>query len=282
LGQLVLLTADGDGEARQEVFGRLLCSKVGIKLENPHRTFPAGTWVTTANDPIEIPSTRGSDGHLYLSIYADVPVMWAAFPDEAIGEIDARVILKMARDNGMGIIIHYRSSDQDAQFAVPRECINDILEGAYSKTVVVPAGHKVVVIEPTPLPKVAQCESKIWVVELGSGIGCGAVMARVREIVTDGNAREFLWIFQPMVLNRPEVFDAAVSEIVPIVNQSRNIRHVAVAPYGTKQQEPMMKRLQQLGMEVYLGGPHGECLIEVHKPDGIVVYMPGRKFAGSA
>ena len=50
---------------------------------------------------------------------------------------------------------------------------------------------------------------------------------------------------------------------------------VAVLPDFGPRAGVMMRLLSSLGVGVHLPGPQGELLVEVHRPDGIVVGMPG-------
>ena len=282
LGQLVMLVADDPSLANRNAFyGCLLFSKVGIRVTNPGGVLQPGTRVTTKDDSVAIPSAMGPDGNCYLVVYCDIPALWAAFPHDAFSELDARVVLEMARSNGHGVIVQNSTGDREAQAAVSKEHVADVLSGRFSGSVVVPPGHKVVVIEPRPIPYFAQCESGVWIAELGSGIAIDEIMARVRKVSEQTQRATIIWILQPIVLDSPSVFDAVIVALQSILLESRDtIAHSAVVPYVNEKHSPMMRRLKDIGLGVHYAGPHGECFIEVHKPDGIVVAWPGKAFSG--
>ncbi len=283
LGQLVTLVSDDPLPANRDAFyGRLLFSKVGIRVANPDDSLAPGRRVTTKDEEVDFPSATDPDGNVHMVVYCDIPALWAAFPDDAFEEYDARVVLEMARSNGLGLVVQNVLGEQQASAAVSKDDVGDVLSGRYSKTVVLPAGHRVVVIEPTPAPYFAQCESGVWIAELGGGEPLDEIMAQMREALGGGFQRmAVIWILQPIVLERPGGFDAVVAALHSILSRSRNfISHSAVVPYATERHLPMMRRLKEIGMEVHYSGPHGECFIEVHKPDGIVVAWPGRAFSG--
>ena len=284
LGQLVTLVADDPSPANRDAFyGRLLFSKVGIRVANPDGALQPGRRVTTKDEEVDFPVATDPDGNVHMVVYCDIPALWAAFPQDAFQEYDARVVLEMARSNGLGIIVQNGVGDRQAEAAVSKVDVGDVLSGRYSKSVVVPPGHRVVVIEPIPTPYFAQCESGVWIAELGNGEALHAIIAKVRKALEEEDAQRMaiIWILQPIVLERPGGFDAVVDALHSILSRSRNvISHSAVVPYATERHLPMMRRLKEIGMDVHYSGPHGECFIEVQKPDGIVVEWPGRAFSG--
>jgi hypothetical protein len=216
-----------------------------------------------------------------LTVYCDIPALWAAFPSEAFVELQARVVLEMAQSNGLGVIVQNGMPGQEASVAVPREDVSDVLSGRYSKSVVVPPGHKVVVIEPRPVSYFARCESGVWIAELGSGESLNDIMSQVRQVSEQEQRMAIIWILQPILLESPSVFDAVVAALDSILSESRDgIAHSAVVPYATDRHLRMMRRLKGIGVAVHYSGPHGECFVEVHKPDAIVVGMPGKAFTG--
>jgi hypothetical protein len=282
LGELVTLVADKPtAENRDVLYGRLLFSKVGGRLPETAQGIAVGTHVTTKQDNVGIPSTQGPDGKVYLVVFCDIPAMQAEFPDERLFELDCRVVLEMAQGKGLGVILRNMLDSSQRWVAVPREVVPAILSGRYTRTFVVPPDHKVVVVHPHPQPNFWRCESGVWIAELGGGVGVDRIFSKVRQLTTQPQQTSVLWILQPIMLASPEVFDSVISRLAQIVSESRGvIGHLAVVPYASERHLPMMKRLKTIGLGVYHSGPDGECFIEVHKPEGIVVGMPGEAYSG--
>jgi len=115
------------------------------------------------------------------------------------------------------------------------------------------------------------------------GIACelSEVISRVAQMSVAGQA-SIIWILQPCVLESA-AFDALIGMLTAIVQQSRGIvGHCAVVPHATEQHASQMRRLKQPGVGVHYSAEDGACFVEVHKPDGIVVGMPGRAFTEQA
>jgi hypothetical protein len=275
LGQLVTLVADDPTAANREaLYGRLLFSKVGARAPT---SLPSGKHVTTEAENVRIPSTRGQDGNVYLLVCCDIPAMGIAFPGDRYFELDARVVLEMAASNGTGVIIQNMLDGKQSWTAVPKEDVADILSGRYVEAVAVPPGHKVLIVKPSPVPHLGRYESGVWIAELGNGVGIEGILSRVRQLATEADQTSVIWIVQPMVLESSSVFDAVVSALASIVRESTDgSRHVVVVPYAEDRHLPQLRRLEQADVAVHYSGPHGECFVEVHRPDGNVVGMPGR------
>jgi hypothetical protein len=281
LTDFVTLLAEKPTRGNRKLFyQRLLFSTVGTRIPNPDGSIKAGTRATTADDNVEIPSTQDSDGNRYLFVFCNVPAMWAAFPHDTFAELDARVVLEMAQSEGMGVIVQNVLESAKPWVRVPKEDVTDILAGRYStNTVVVPPDHKVVVVHAQAIACLGQVESGVWVADLGGGTGLDDIVSGVRQLKDRGWKARVLWIVQPIVMETPAVFDTVVSALDSVVRESRGILgHSVVAAHATGRHVPLMRRLKDLGVAVYHSGPHGECFVEVHKPEGIVAGMPGREF----
>jgi hypothetical protein len=153
------------------------------------------------------------------------------------------------------------------------------LFGKQKDTVTVPPGHKVVVVHPAPKAYLGCGESGVWIADLGAASDFADVVSRVAQMSVAGQQASIIWILQPCVLESAAAFDALISTLTAIVAQSRGIvGHCAVVPHATKQHASQMRRLRQSGVGVHYSAEDGACFVEVHKPDGIVVGMPGRAF----
>jgi hypothetical protein len=283
LGQLVILAADEPTAANRRAFyERLYFSKVGIRTENPSGTIQPGTRITKPGEQMAIPCAQGRDGKSYLVVGCDILAVWAAFPNDLFIELEARVVLEIAKRNGLGVIVQNLLDDKQRAAVVPEEDVSDLLSGKYAKGVVVPPGHKVVVIYPTPNPSFHRCESGFWIVQLGSGKDLCEIVPRVRELASQNQQANVLWIIPPIILESSSVLDTVVSSLDSIAQDTQAVlRHGAVVPYATDRHLAAMKRLKDIGLAVQYSGANGECFVEIHAPDGtITVAYAGGEFTG--
>jgi hypothetical protein len=134
LTELVTLVADEPTAANLELFyQRLLFSKVGTRAPNPHGSIKPGTRATTAHESVAIPSTQDAKGNSYLLVFCNVPAMFEAFPRDTFAELDARVVLEMARGRAMGVIVQNPLENKQPWVGVPRADVAAILAGRYSR-----------------------------------------------------------------------------------------------------------------------------------------------------
>jgi len=153
------------------------------------------------------------------------------------------------------------------------------LFGKQKNTVTVPPGHKVVVVHPIPKAYFARAESGVWIADLGAASDFADVVSRVAQLSAAAQQASVIWILQPCVLDSAAAFDSLISTLTALVQRSRGIVvHCAVVPHATEQHTSQMRRLRQTGVGVHYSAEDGACFVEVHKPDGIVIGMPGRAF----
>ena len=153
------------------------------------------------------------------------------------------------------------------------------LFGKRKDTVTVPVGHKVVVVHPAPKAYFSRAESGVWIADLGAASEFTDVISRVAQVSVAGQKASVIWILQPCVLESAATFDALIGTLTTIVQQSRGIvGHCVVVPHATERHTSQMRRLRQSGVGVHYSAGDGACFVEVHKPDGIVVGMPGKAF----
>jgi len=131
LADLVKLLADEPTvEHRDRFFRALSVSKVAIPLQNP----PAGlrhgdTFTVAPQDQITIPETRGPDGARWLLVYCDAAAMQAKNPKSVWAELAGRMVLEVARANGLGIIVQNLVGDQPTWSGVSKDQVVQILRG---------------------------------------------------------------------------------------------------------------------------------------------------------
>jgi len=134
LSELVTIVADNPTiENRNKFYHSLLISKVGARIDNPDSRYKPGTYITTKNDKIGIPSTKGPDGKPWLLVFCDIPRMCESQPNATFIEIDGRIVLEMAQKAGCGIIVQNMVDGRESWAGVLSEHISGILRGKENK-----------------------------------------------------------------------------------------------------------------------------------------------------
>jgi hypothetical protein len=145
--------------------------------------------------------------------------------------------------------------------------------------VIVPEGHKVVVIGPSAKPFLARTESGAWILNFGDGKDLVRALDAVEDFVEKANKQSIIWILQAEFLDSLRDVDGFLARIRAVVTTSRGkVGHCAVFAAKAAQRTDIMLAFSQLGLGVHYSAPDGACFVEVHRPDGIVVGMPGKAF----
>jgi hypothetical protein len=147
----------------------------------------------------------------------------------------------------------------------------------------VPEGHKVVVIGPSPKPFLARAGSGAWILNFGDGKDRVRALDAVEEFAGRADKQTVIWIIQAEFLAALPDLEGFLGRIRTIVALSKDkVRHSVVFAKETAQRVDVMAALKQIGLSVHHSAPDGACFVEVHRPDGIVVGMPGKAFDVSA
>jgi len=148
-----------------------------------------------------------------------------------------------------------------------------------SNEIKVPEGHKVVVIGPSPNPFLARAESGIWILNCGDGKDLTRALDALEDFVGRANEQSVIWIIQAAYLAAVGDVDGFLARIRAIVAASKGrVGHCAVFANEAAQRIDIMAALKQMGLGVHYSAPDGACFVEVHRPEGIVVGMPGKAF----
>lgn len=142
---------------------------------------------------------------------------------------------------------------------------------------VVPPGHRVVIVHPSPHPFFVSSESGPMMLNFGSVENVPYALTKIAEWV--GSAKERLSIVWLMPANILPAFDdapALLAQIENLVATAPHISHLAIFPGSSPLQDRVMESFRSVGVSTQRGAPDGACYCEVHKPDGsIVVGIPG-------
>ena len=149
-------------------------------------------------------------------------------------------------------------------------------DAAEGGDLIVPPGHKVNVLHPSSKTCFARTESGVVIAQLGSGAEALDVVARAALLIPRGKPAFLVWILQPAMLDSATLFDRFLSDFTLLVERSRGtLDHCAVVPYANELHRIQMKRLADLGISVHHAAANGACFVEIHRPDGIVIGIPG-------
>ena len=133
LAELVTLAADKPTPANRDAFyRRLITSKVGTRVPKSGTPIRPGDYVTAKDDKFSIPTTTRPDGIRYLAVYCDIPAMFRAFPKDTFVELEASVVLTMAKSISGGIIVQNGLDGRQSWAGVPRDHVDDLLSGLYA------------------------------------------------------------------------------------------------------------------------------------------------------
>jgi hypothetical protein len=121
-----LLVASATTGSREDFYRGLVASRVRFTAKGLAGK-PKGPYSVSASDHVEIPNARGTDGLLYMAVYADSVEELAADTTEPIGEIDARTLLGIARDAGIGVMVMCGHGPDPCWVAVPRTHVDALL-----------------------------------------------------------------------------------------------------------------------------------------------------------
>jgi len=146
-------------------------------------------------------------------------------------------------------------------------------------TVEVPPGHKVVVYRAWPTPTLRRAESGIWILNFGDGAEPDAALRAIERFVTQPVQARVIWILQDSFFSSVLDLPPFLFRIAAVVSASSGrISHCAVFPGDAASRRDLMDAFKSAGLGVHFGGPDGECFVEVHRPDGIVIGMPGQPY----
>jgi hypothetical protein len=149
--------------------------------------------------------------------------------------------------------------------------------------VVVPEGHKVVVFRPAAKPFLARAQSGLWILNFGDGSDCDRALDAIDEFVARADKQSVIWILQADFFKSLRDLDGFLERVRTVVTRSRGtVGHCAVFATEASRRTDVMQAFGQLGLGVHYSAPDGACFVEVHRPDGIVVGMPGRAFDSGA
>jgi hypothetical protein len=145
--------------------------------------------------------------------------------------------------------------------------------------VIVPQGHKVVVIGPSAKPFLARTASGTWILNFGDGHDLVRGLDAVEDFIRKADKQSVIWILQAEFLDTLQDVDGFLARVRAIAATSRGkVGHCAVFAMRAAQRTDIMLAFSQLGFGVHHSAPDGACFVEVHRPDGIVAGMPGKAF----
>lgn len=128
LSTSVLAVADNPNEDTRNAFhAAFVLSRVGVKASREVASLPPGQHVATGSDEFKIPLGRGPDGNPALVVLADVRQMAAKERDAAFMEIGALDVLKIAVEQGAGIVVQASVCGRQAWAVIPKEDVVSLL-----------------------------------------------------------------------------------------------------------------------------------------------------------
>lgn len=146
--------------------------------------------------------------------------------------------------------------------------------------VTVPPGHKVVVYHASEGASIGRAESGFWIVQCGKNGQDQRVFEAARRLVGQLGQAAFIWIVPAEFLSSLPHERTFLTSLSGVMNLSRNqLAHTVVVPDACPKHESVMQQIACLA-GVHYSAEDGACFVEVHKPEGIIVGMPGRAYTG--
>lgn len=145
--------------------------------------------------------------------------------------------------------------------------------------VTVPPGHKIVVVHASELGAIGRAESGVWIAQMGKHELNQQLLDSIKKLASQIDKAVLIWIVAPEFIEALSDQKAFLSEFAAIVEASKGrVGHSAVFPHALLEHEIFIQRVRALGIAVHGSADDGACFVEVHRPDGIVVGMPGREY----
>lgn len=142
----------------------------------------------------------------------------------------------------------------------------------------VPPGHKIAVINASETAEFGTSESGIRVAQMGKHDVDQRILKIVKNFAVDSDGAHLIWIMAPEFIDSLSDREGFIAEVKTIVvTSNERITHAAVFPGTSPQHQSFIKQIRGLGMSAYSAADDGACFVEVHRPDGIVVGMPGKE-----
>ena len=150
----------------------------------------------------------------------------------------------------------------------------------------VPEGHAVHVVYASPRSHVAAVESGAWIADFGARLESDDVLDAVERRLREAPETMVVWIIGPAAL---ALLAADAERLAAWLRRFHAVRRargpargdVAVLPAGAgAQARAVMALLWALDLGSHESARDGAAFVEVHRPDGIVVGMPGPAFTG--
>ena len=145
-----------------------------------------------------------------------------------------------------------------------------------SDNVVVPPGHKVIVIKPTAVAHVAVAPSGALVVDYGKNGNWQYTNSQFEAAHAKRAASAVVILQREMIDKLSQANELGQFIAYWKAAKEKGVSAVWVLPLRASEQSSVINSIQGAGYGVHASAPDGACFVEVHKPDGsITVGMPG-------
>ena len=119
----------------------------------------------------------------------------------------------------------------------------------------------------------------MYIADFGDGSEKKNLLDQIRKFIQSGGKANVIIILQPSFIDQVGNMDEVLSGLQELAKVDPDILSKAVViPFSKPQHLPLVAKLRELKIGVHRSADDGACFVEVHKPDGIVVGMPGKPF----
>lgn len=236
----------------------------------PTRAEPGEKIVIKSTDQVMVKKVLGPNNLPYVS--ASTNVNHPLVKEGCVG-IEGFELLEMVLkiEDVYGLLLQSATS----YLAFDKQRISYIL-GKKIDTVTVPPGHKVVVFRPTPKTHVSRTKSGFWIVDFGYSEPELSLYNSIEQLVINAQNNVIL-IISSTLIERLDNPGNVINKLEKIYREKDNKSGMTlVVAFPREKDMELMRKVKNTGMPVFNSAHDGACFVEVHKPDGIVVGMPGK------
>ena len=145
----------------------------------------------------------------------------------------------------------------------------------------VPAGHEVRIYRPTATAYVLQSKAGPYIVDLGASVTDGLIFEQVQQRLNNTRNAHLIWILQESYLYQLSSTNELLAYFKQLTSRlGTNVTHAAVFPLKVLERFGFMQSLKALGINIYFAGADYACIVELKRPDDIIIGMAGRPFLG--
>jgi hypothetical protein len=203
-------------------------------------------------------TTQSADVH--GALFQNAHESWLVLDKQKISNVLALVQISASGFSPKGPLQVVMSSDKDDEY------------------VTVPPNHKVITYNPSSVASLHQADSGFWILNFGDGRDQFTAIEAVERFVATAENQNVIWILHSRFLDSLPDSSEFIRRVRSIAGSSHaTVGHSAV--FSLSSDRKIMQAFKEAGIGVFFAATDGCCFVEVHRPDGIDVGIPGSSFS---